>query len=866
MLSVGAVAGTAGAAVAGGNLGGPAAGPAHGRYFAEIRRTAYGIPHILARDFGSLGYGYGYAFAQDNVCSLASQVLTVRGQRSRYFGPGASSGDPLAPAANLASDIYYKGLLRSQVVRRLLARPAPLGPTPQARQLVDGYVAGYNRYLRDTGITRLPDPTCHGAAWVRPITPLDIWALIYNVNQLAGEDQFKQPIATAHPPSAGTAATSVTPAPAIPHGARMGSNAIGLGRGATVAHDGMLLANPHFPWTGPARFYQVQLTIPGKLNVAGASLYGTPVVEIGHTSHLAWTHTVSTAQRYTLYQLALVPGKPTSYLVDGRAEKLTRETVHVTVRGPGGRLSTVTRTLYRSRYGPVLAGWTARTAFAVRDANASNLRSVNEWLAMDSSDSLAQLRAAQRTYQGIPFVNTIAADASGRAYFADASVVPHVTDQQAARCIDTPQGKAHYPGQFILDGSTAACLWARDPGAIEPGIFAPSHDPQLSRRDYVTNSNDSAWLANPADPITGYPRIFGDIGTARSLRTRLGLNMVAQRLAGTDGLGPPGFTLPTMQATMLGDRNYSAELARAATVAMCRAHPALPASNGQLVDVRAACDALADWNTRGDPGSRGAVLWRQFFNTTAIIPGGTPWRVPFEPAHPLTTPRVLDTSVPAVQHAFADVVHFFQASHIPPNERLATAQRYVSIPVPGCTDTEGCFNITDPAGPLGTNGLYPDVSDGSSFIMAVEFTPAGPRTRTILTYSESANPASHHYTDQTVLFSHKQWVTERFTQAQITSDPQLRITILRGGLAGRVRYGVPGRDRGDRQLRRWAGPAHRRGRRAGGGGRPGGPAGPAQAGQAPVRWMRSAPPGRPCPAAPAVPRRAGMARWRRSAR
>jgi len=94
-----------------------------------------------------------------------------------------------------------------------------------------------------------------------------------------------------------------------------------------------------------------------------------------------------------------------------------------------------------------------------------------------------------------------------------------------------------------------------------------------------------------------------------------------------------------------------------------------------------------------------------------------------------------------------------------------------------------CFNAVDSVGPLSTGGVLPDVSDGSSFIMAVELTPAGPRTRTILTYSESASPASAHHTDQTRLFSHKQLVTERFTQAQISSDPQLRITILRGGPA-----------------------------------------------------------------------------------
>jgi len=31
-----------------------------------------------------------------------------------------------------------------------------------------------------------------------------------------------------------------------------------------------------------------------------------------------------------------------------------------------------------------------------------------------------------------------------------------------------------------------------------------------------------------------------------------------------------------------------------------------------------------------------------------------------------------------------------------------------------------------------------------------------------------------------VLFSRKQWVTERFTEAQINADPQLQVTTLRG--------------------------------------------------------------------------------------
>jgi Penicillin amidase len=71
--------------------------------------------------------------------------------------------------------------------------------------------------------------------------------------------------------------------------------------------------------------------------------------------------------------------------------------------------------------------------------------------------------------------------------------------------------------------------------------------------------------------------------------------------------------------------------------------------------------------------------------------------------------------------------------------------------------------------------------------MAVELTPDGPRTRTILTYSQW-NPASPHYRDQTVLFSRKQWVMERFTETEIDADPHLQTPTV-----ARL---TPGADRG----------------------------------------------------------------------
>src|SRR5947207_4660046 len=50
---------------------------------ATIRYTEYGIPHIVAKDYASLGFGQGYAAARDNICAIGAAMLTTSAQRSR---------------------------------------------------------------------------------------------------------------------------------------------------------------------------------------------------------------------------------------------------------------------------------------------------------------------------------------------------------------------------------------------------------------------------------------------------------------------------------------------------------------------------------------------------------------------------------------------------------------------------------------------------------------------------------------------------------------------------------------------------------------------------------------------------------------
>ena len=108
------------------------------------------------------------------------------------------------------------------------------------------------------------------------------------------------------------------------------------GKDVTANGHGMLLGNPHFPWSGPNRFYQMHLTIPGRMDVMGAGIGTYPAVSIGFNKDVAWSHTVSTGKRFTLYELTLASGEPTTYLVDGQPEKMTARKVRTQVRGADG--------------------------------------------------------------------------------------------------------------------------------------------------------------------------------------------------------------------------------------------------------------------------------------------------------------------------------------------------------------------------------------------------------------------------------------------------------------------------------------------------------------------------------------------------
>ncbi|GAA4093272.1 penicillin acylase family protein [Streptomyces hundungensis] len=774
-----------------------------------IRYTEYGIPHIIASNWEGLGTGYGYAAAKDNICTLADTYLMVNAQRSRYLGPDgrASPGEQQNTTTNLNSDLYFQRINDNHVVERLLDKPAPEGPEPEVKEAIRGYVQGYNRYLAETGVNNITDPACRGAAWVRPITELDVYRHAHAEIIMGSADALLDGEVNAVPPGASAAAPpastpartaeKIRDAMAASRQQSMGSNALAVGsQGVAGGAGSIMLANPHFPWQGKNRMWQSQLTIPGKVNVSGGSLLGFPAVNIGHNDDVAWSHTIATVAPFGLFDVQVDPLHPTNYLVDGAWQPMTSQQVAVDVLNKDGSLGKVTRTLWSTRYGPITSSmqgvalpWVV-SAHAVRDVNMDNLRALNTWFHLDQATDVHDVVNTLETTEGVPFFNTIASDRKGNALYADIQATPNITDEHAQSCL-TATGQLLFnqalrlpnvPPVSIFDGKRSACDWPDDPNAVAPGLLDPHKQPRLIRSDFAGNANDSAWLANPEQPLS-FPRVMGDTAQPRSLRTQELILTAQNRINGTDDLPGRGFTPENMRQLLFADNSRAADLALDATVTMCRSQPfGLILVDGNLVNVSEACPILAAWKDHNyGADSRGSVLFENYWAN--LLAGQAneklPWRVPFDPKDPVHTPNSLDPGSSAVRDAFGRAVLAMRRAGFPLNAPLSDVQRITrgaeQIPIHGGISELGVLNVVTPGQ---VDGKL-DITFGSSFIQQVRFTADGPpQAASVLTYSQSANPNSPHYADQTKLFSAGQWVTERYTEDQIAASPVLETKVL----------------------------------------------------------------------------------------
>lgn len=784
-------------------------------YQADIRYTEYGVPHITANDYGSLGYGVGYDHARNNLCTLSEQLVKLKSQKSRYFGPGEQNG-------NLLTDVGYKALDYPAQAAELFAE---LSPT--SSELLKGYAAGFNRSLTERqGPGDYPSP-CRGAEWVEPITAQDLLAYQLDLAGLASARNFLQAIAAARPPASNMAAFNVQLDPAeVFTSEGIGSNGWALGNEKTHGANSMLLGNPHFPWDGELRFYQNHLTIPGELDVTGATMIGLPAVVIGFNKNLGWTHTVSQSKRFTLYQLELDPADATRYEYDGSYRDMATKTVEIAVKQPDGSLAQYSQTVYFSHHGPVVnlaslspaLGWSEQSAVAFRDANLGNTRMLDQWLAMGKADSRESFFQAFEENQGIPWVNTLMIDEEGTANYLDGTLVPNLTPQAEQYWRAASQSPQLAPiwqdgaGSVLLPGDNSVYEWVDTGETLSPGLIPFANAPQQTRNDYVFNANSSHWLSNLEQPLEGFSILYGPEQTIRSTRTRFNAQLITDNsgsgLAGSDAR----FSLEELKSVMTHNGSLFGGEWKNALTQRCTNYPTVT-YQGALFDLTAACQALINWDGRYNTSSTGAHLMREFLAAFRVSGhralDDDLFASGFDPDAPVTTPSGLTPIDPAdatsdpVLQALAAAAARLEDNGLSLNASLGSLQYVLKaedeqpIPVSGGYSFEGVFNMAETKAssrstsdlantltgqptensPLfaldedgdGQDELAYRINYGSSFVMALQYTDEGPKADMFLSYSQDHDPEAEHFKDQTQLYSDLQWRPILFNEEDIAA-------------------------------------------------------------------------------------------------
>lgn len=764
-------------------------------YSADIVWTQYGIPHVTAQDYGSAGYGVGYAYARENFCTIMREYVVAAGESARYLG---DSGD-------LNLDFVMKLYNTDERIDRLIEEGLP----DDIVENLTGYAAGINRYLAETGVDNLAegDEGCRGAQWVREIDLRDVVRLLHKAVLTGSAVPLADYMVAAQPTQAaakikipagmspeavmvaGLRQSDFDTGLPLPKGGALGSNAYAIGAEASQTDSGILFGNPHFPWAGPQRFFMFHLTMADDYDVMGAALGGIPAPVIGFNRDLAWSHTVSTAQRFNFYELELNPDNPMQYLYDGEYRDITSQAVSAQRVSSSGDVETVEHTFYFSHYGAIinlgglnslLDGWPTinGSVLSYNDANLENVRGINQWVNMGKATNLGEFKNALRDL-GIPWVNTIAADRYGDAFYGDISVTPHVTSAQYQNCVrGLLQTAVTDFGYLTMDGSDSACEVGSD-DSTAPGIFGYDSLPKLETREYGANANDSYWLSNPRHLLEGFSPIIGKERVEQSRRTRATFSQAESRIAGTDGLGAPGFNIDNIRQLLTNSTNHAAALVLDKVLEVCETLPDDPLAG--ISQEQVACDILANWDRTHRINSVGGHVFFEFWRVMRSTPDM--WAVPFNPADPVNTPRDLNIAdadvATAVKDALTQGVEALSEAGLeldkPWGEVQFDEKNSERIPIHGGSGDMMFSVITSNLIP---GEGYSAIRHGNSYIQAITWDESDcPNAYAILTYSQSTDPASEHYADATKLYSSGGWIDMPFCEAERDAQETRRVTI-----------------------------------------------------------------------------------------
>ena len=365
-----------------------------------------------------------------------------------------------------------------------------------------------------------------------------------------------------------------------------GSNAVAIAPSRSASGNAMMITNPHLPWSDFFTWFEAHLNSDGFM-AYGISLVGTVPLSMAFNNNLGWAFTVNTLDASDRYELKL---KDNGYVLDGSVLPFRKKSVVIKILQNNGAIKEEKTEFLYSKHGPV-TGVKDDKAYAVRIAGLENYDIFEQFHKMSAAKNLGEFESAMKMLQ-IPMFNIIYADRNGNILYLFNGNIP----------VRNTGDYAYWKG--TIAGTDSKLIWDKTHQYQDlPRVLNPPSG-------FISNCNDAPWtctepvVLNPAD----YPAYIAPRGTF--LRPQRSVNMIKPNQSVTfDQL--VGFKHNT---TMEAAERFLDDLLGA--VEKVSEPKALSAAN-----------VLRKWDMKTDSGSRGAVLFANWWNMVNNKMFAVPWSI-----------------------------------------------------------------------------------------------------------------------------------------------------------------------------------------------------------------------------------------------
>ena len=497
-----------------------------------------------------------------------------------------------------------------------------------------------------------------------------------------------------------------------------GSNVIAMNSSKTVTGETFLAINTHQPLEGPTSWYEVHLNSEEGTNIIGTMYPGTPNILIGVNEHLGWSHTVNYPDKTDVFKLKMKNKR--KYIVDEQEYELEKLKAKISIKVLGIPIK-INRKYYKSIYGPTLKNKSGY--YSIRTPTLFNIKALEQWWRMGKSKNFSEFYNTLKMRQ-LPGFNIGYADKYDTIFYMSNGIIPKRAEG--------------YNWKGIVPGDTKKTLWTE------------YHDiedlPQVIQPDagFIYNANHSPFKSTTAEENPkeeDYSQRMGYETYDNNRSTRL-----IELIESYDKVSYEDFKDIKYDNSFPSKFNYNfMDISIIETLK-------LQAEN----DLFELLDIIQKWDRKTDIDSQGAgiygVLYYQLVRN---------YRSEIQKNNKTVSKEIL---LSALADTKAYIINNFGSIKITLGDFQKLVRGDKELPIWGLPDV-----ITAMSSRPYKDGKH-KVTQGESYIGLVRFNENGPILESIISFGNSDNPDSDHYTDQMEKYSKFQTKKMTFDKNTIYSQ------------------------------------------------------------------------------------------------